>query len=133
MPSSTRVSVSEENEELFIVSRGKAKYYVAFNHLDGSANIDYNVSVRTICRVYKRKPRSSGTVNDLCVCAGYVAYGSAVELVFTFQGGDVHGFCLDSTIEELFTHVKRWFSPKTETKKIYSANKGNAVHWDNPI
>jgi fructose-1,6-bisphosphatase I len=125
---------SEDNEELIVVPPGKAdKYCVAFNPLDGSSNIDYHVSV------YMRKPGSSGTVKDLirsgmgCFCAGYDAYCSAAEIVFTFQGGNVHGFSLESTIGELFTHVKRWFSPKDRGEKIYFANEGNAVHCDQPI
>lgn len=124
LPLSTRVYCvvfwfSEDNEELIVVPPGKAdKYCVAFNPLDGSSNIDYHVSV------YMRKPGSSGTVKDLirsgmgCFCAGYDAYCSAAEIVFTFQGGNVHGFSLESTIGELFTHVKRWFSPKTEAKRF---------------
>lgn len=134
------VLVSEENEDPIIVPPGKqGKFCVAFDPLDGSSNIDCNVSVGTIFSVYERKPGSDGTADDLlrsgadCVCAGYVVYSSAVEMVFTFKGGDVHGFCLDSTIGEfVHTRVKMEF-PKDGGKRIYSANEGNAVHWDKPI
>lgn len=134
------VLVSEENEEPIIVPPGKSgKFCVAFDPLDGSSNIDCNVSVGTIFAVYERKPGSDGGVDDLlrsgadCICAGYVAYSSAVEMVFTFKGGDVHGFCLDSTIGEFVHTREKMVFPADGGKTIYSANEGNAVHWDKPI
>jgi fructose-1,6-bisphosphatase I len=134
------VLVSEENEEPIIVPPGKSgKFCVAFDPLDGSSNIDCNVSVGTIFAVYERQPGSDGGVDDLlrsgkdCICAGYVTYSSAVEMVFTFRGGDVHGFCLDSTIGE-FVHTRpKMTFPDDGGKKIYSANEGNETHWDKPI
>jgi len=134
------VLVSEENEEPIIVPAGKSgKFCVAFDPLDGSSNIDCNVSVGTIFSVYERKPGSNGTVDDIlrsgahCICAGYVAYSSAVEMVFTFKGGDVHGFCLDSTIGEfVHTRIKMLF-PEDGGKKIYSCNEGNSKYWDKAI
>jgi len=134
------VLVSEENEEPIMVPKEKAgKFCVAFDPLDGSSNIDCNVSVGTIFSVYEKKPGSDGSVDDLlrsgseCICAGYVAYSSAVELVFTFRGKNVHGFCLDSTIGE-FVHTRpNMRFPEDGGKKIYSANEGNSMHWDAPI
>ena len=134
------VLVSEENEEPIIVPPGKAgKFCVAFDPLDGSSNIDCNVSVGTIFSVYEKRPGSNGGVEDLlrsgneCVCAGYVAYSSAVEMVFTFRGGDVHGFCLDSTIGEFVHTREKMVFPADGGKEIYSANEGNSMHWDQPI
>jgi|Transcript_15702 fructose-1,6-bisphosphatase I len=134
------VLVSEENEEPIIVPPGRAgKFCVAFDPLDGSSNIDCNVSVGTIFSVYERKPGSDGTVDDLlrsgadCICAGYVTYSSAVEMVFTFRGGDVHGFCLDSTIGEFVHTREKMMFPADGGKRIYSANEGNSRHWDKPI
>ena len=133
------VLVSEENEEPIFVSRKSGKYCVAFDPLDGSSNIDCNVSVGTIFSVYEKSPGSDGTVDDLlrsgahCVCAGYVAYSSAVEMVFTFRGGNVHGFCLDSTIGE-FVHTRpHMMFPQDGGKKIYSCNEGNSFNWDQAI
>jgi len=134
------VLVSEENEEPIIVPSGKAgKFCVAFDPLDGSSNIDCNVSVGTIFSVYERKPGSNGTVDDIlrsgadCICAGYVAYSSAVEMVFTFKGADVHGFCLDSTIGE-FVHTRcKMAFPEGGGKKIFSCNEGNSSKWDQAI
>jgi len=134
------VLVSEENEEPIIVPEDKAgKFCVAFDPLDGSSNIDCNVSVGTIFSVYEKLPNSKGSADDLlragseCVCAGYCVYSSATELIFTFQGKDVHGFCLDSTIGE-FVHTRfNMKFPEDGGKKIYSANEGNANYWDKAI
>jgi len=112
---------------------------VAFDPLDGSSNIDCNVSVGTIFSVYEKKAGSEGTVDDLlrrgdeCICAGYVAYSSAVELVFTFQGKAVHGFCLDPTIGEFIHTRPNMRFPADGGKRIYSANEGNYMHWTKPI
>lgn len=134
------VLVSEENEQPIIVPPGRqGKFCVAFDPLDGSSNIDCNVSVGTIFSVYERKPGSDGNVSDMlrsgadCVCAGYCVYSSAVEMVFTFKGGDVHGFCLDSTIGEFVHTREKMVFPQDGGKLIYSANEGNAIHWDKPI
>jgi len=134
------VLVSEENEEPIIVPDDKrGKYCVAFDPLDGSSNIDCNVSVGTIFSVYQAGPGSNGSVDDLlksgahCVCAGYCVYSSAVELVFTFRGGSVEGFCLDPTIGE-FVHTRPNMKfPSDGGKKIYSCNEGNFNYWDKPI
>lgn len=134
------VLVSEENEEPILIPPGKSgKFCVAFDPLDGSSNIDCNVSVGTIFAVYERKPGSNGTVNDLlrsgadCVCAGYCVYSSAVEMVFTFRGSNVHGFCLDSTIGE-FVHTRpNMVFPKDGGKKIFSCNEGNSRNWDETL
>jgi fructose-1,6-bisphosphatase I len=97
------------------------------------------VSVGTIFSVYERKPGSNGTTDDLlhdgteCICAGYVAYSSAVEMVFTFRGADVHGFCLDSTIRE-FVHTRpKMTFPEGGGKTIYSCNEGSSTNWDQSI
>mmetsp|Transcript_8905 Transcript_8905/g.20597 ORF Transcript_8905/g.20597 Transcript_8905/m.20597 type:complete len:326 (-) Transcript_8905:93-1070(-) len=134
------VLVSEENEEPIIVpDEKKGKFCVAFDPLDGSSNIDCNVSVGTIFSVYEKKEGSAGTAEDLlrsgadCICAGYVAYSSAVEMVFTFKGGKVQGFCLDPTIGEFVRTREDMRFPEDGGKKIYSANEGNSRHWDKPI
>lgn len=86
--------------------------------------------------MYERKPGSDGTVDDLlrsgadCICAGYVAYSSAVELVFTFKGQAVHGFCLDSTIGEFVHTREKMVFPVDGGKRIYSCNEGNSDKWD---
>jgi len=134
------ILVSEENEEPILIPSNKAgKYCVAFDPLDGSSNIDCNVSVGTIFSVFEKKPGSPGTIDDFfrsgsdCLVAGYVTYSAAVELVFTMKNMDVHCFCLDQTIGE-FVHTRdHLVFPADGGKKIYSANEGNSKNWDEPI
>lgn len=131
------ILVSEEKEDpIFVPADRAGKFCVAFDPLDGSSNIDCNVSVGTIFSVYEKK---DGDVNDLlrsgadCICAGYCCYSSAVELVFTFKGKTVEGFCLDPTIGE-FVHTRpNMRFPSDGGKRIYSCNEGNYIHWDQPI
>lgn len=134
------ILVSEENEEPIVVPEGKrGKFCVAFDPLDGSSNIDCNVSVGTIFSVYEKREGSDGSAEDLlrsgadCICAGYVAYSSAVEMVFTFKNKPVHGFCLDPTIGEFVHTRKNMVFPADGGKKIFSCNEGNSVHWDKSI
>lgn len=99
------VLASEENERPIFNSKSKsAKYAVVFDPLDGSSNIDVNVSVGTIFSILK-KPDESDTP-DLSwvlqpgaeqVAAGYVLYGSSTMMVYT-SGKEVHGFTLDPAI-----------------------------------
>jgi len=134
------VLVSEENEEPITIPTEKSgKFCVAFDPLDGSSNIDCNVSVGTIFSVYEKQYGSTGSVDDLlrsgahCVCAGYCVYSSAVELVFTFRGGNVEGFTLDPTIGEFVLTRPHMKFPEDGGKRIYSANEGNSNFWDQPI
>ncbi|GMH98945.1 hypothetical protein TrVE_jg3045 [Triparma verrucosa] len=133
------VLVSEEDEEPIIVPEGmQGKYCVAFDPLDGSSNIDCNVSVGTIFGVYEKKEGSTGTTADILrcgddmLCAGYCVYSSAVELVFAFKGGGVHCFCLDPSIGE-FINSRVMKFPEGGGKKIFSCNEGNSEKWDQPI
>jgi len=89
------VLVSEENDDPIIVPADIAgKFCVAFDPLDGSSNIDCNVSTGTIFGVWEKQPNSGpATEADILrpgremVCAGYCAYGSATELVLTYGKG----------------------------------------------
>lgn len=134
------VLVSEENEEAIMIPKAKrGKYCVAFDPLDGSSNIDCNVSVGTIFSVYANRPGSEGTEEDLlrsgadCICAGYTAYSSAVELVFCFKDKPVYGFCLDPTIGEFVLTRPEMKFPVDGGKRIFSCNEGNGRYWDKPI
>src|SRR5205807_3949547 len=102
------IMASEENEEPIVVPRDRAhgKYVVIFDPLDGSSNIDVNVSVGTIFSILRREPDPSGTRDPLLdvlqpghrqVAAGYVVYGSSTMLVYT-AGDGVAGFTLDPSI-----------------------------------
>jgi len=135
------VLVSEENEDIIICPNANSetsKYVVAFDPLDGSSNIDCNVSVGTIFGVYEKTPGEAGLKDALrrgddMVCAGYCVYSSAVELVLTFKNGGVHCFCLDPSIGEFVHTRKNMQFPEGGGKKIYSCNEGNSQQWDKPI
>lgn len=134
------VLVSEENEEPIIVPAEKAgRFCVAFDPLDGSSNIDCNVSTGTIFAVYEKTTPGLGTTADILrtgndiVAAGYCMYGAATELVMCFKGSGVERFALDPSLGEfIHTHTNVKF-PEGGGKKIYSCNEGNSPNWDLPI
>jgi len=134
------VLVSEEDEEPFIVDEAHAgPFCVAFDPLDGSSNIDCNVSVGSIFSVYRRlsAPGTKAKLEDIlrpgseCVAAGYTMFGAATEVVLTFGQG-VSRFALDPSIGE-FLYVEEVRIPAGGGKKIYSCNEGNVKAWDQPI
>jgi fructose-1,6-bisphosphatase I len=127
---------SEERTELIRIPRDypKGKYVFLFDPLDGSSNIDVNISIGTIFSIHRRlTPGEDGTVEDCLqpgsrqVAAGYVLYGSSVMLVYT-TGKGVHGFTLDPSVGEfLLSHPDLRIPPRGKT---YSINEGNASSWD---
>ncbi len=127
---------SEENEDFIPINTDaskNAKYVVAMDPLDGSSNIDVNVSVGTIFCIYRRTSLNGpGTKADFMqrgtdqVAAGYVIYGSSTMLVYT-TGKGVNGFTLDPSIGEFcLSHPNMKLS---EEGTIYSINEGNYVHF----
>eukprot|EP00937_MAST-01D_sp_MAST-1D-sp2_P003551 g3551.t1 len=131
------VMVSEENPRPIIVEENKrGKYCIAFDPLDGSSNIDCNVSTGTIFGVYEKDTSGPGHVRDILrpgnelKAAGYCMYGSATMLVVTWGNG-VHGFTLDPALGEFVLTHKNLRVPSVP-KTIYSANEGNYVLWDAP-
>lgn len=131
---------SEENEDIIQINNAQssnAKYVVAFDPLDGSSNIDANVSVGTIFSIYRRTSLTGpGTVSDFMqhgteqVAAGYVIYGSSTMLVYT-TGKGVNGFTLDPSIGEFCLSHPNMKIPKHG--KIYSMNEGNYVHFPDGV
>jgi fructose-1,6-bisphosphatase I len=120
---------SEENDE-FIELHKDGKYIILMDPLDGSSNIDVNVSVGTIFSVFKRVSEvgSSVELKDFLqkgteqVAAGYVLYGSSTMMVYT-TGNGVNGFTYDPGIGVFFlSHPDMLFPNKN---KIYSMNEGN--------
>jgi fructose-1,6-bisphosphatase I len=127
---------SEENEGM-IEFNGEfsktGKYIVAFDPLDGSSNIDVNVSVGSIFSIYRKTSEGDcATLDDFMqagveqVAAGYVIYGSSTMLVYS-TGNGVNGFTLDPSIGAFFLSHPNMQIPKTG--KIYSINEGNYVHF----
>jgi fructose-1,6-bisphosphatase class 1 len=126
---------SEENED-FIEIKGNENnahmnnYVVLIDPLDGSSNVDVNVSVGTIFSIYRRVTPGGTPVKmeDFLqkgvnqVAAGYVIYGSSTMLVYT-TGNGVNGFTLDPSVGTYFLSHPNMTYPKTG--KIYSVNEGN--------
>ena len=115
-----------------------SKYICMFDPLDGSSNIDVNVSIGTIFSVYRRITELGSLVKleDFLqpgtrqVAAGYIIYGSSTILVYATKRG-VNGFTLDQSIGEFCLSHPNIHCP--ETGKIYSVNHGNFFHFDNSI
>ncbi|MBK9402562.1 MAG: class 1 fructose-bisphosphatase [Bacteroidetes bacterium] len=132
---------SEENEELIEIDSKvskNARYVVCMDPLDGSSNIDVNVSIGTIFSIYRRKDEQTGN-NYLAdflqkgveqVAAGYVIYGSSTMLVYT-TGKGVNGFTLDPSIGEFCLSHPDMKIPATGS--IYSVNEGNYTHFPHGV
>ena len=127
---------SEESEE-FIRIPDKfpaGDYVVIYDPLDGSSNIDVNVSIGTIFSIHrKRTTGERGTLEDCLqpgseqVAAGYVLYGSSTMLVYT-AGTGVHGFTLDPSIGEFILSHPNMRMPEPP-KKVYSVNEAYFTRW----
>lgn len=124
---------SEEEDDYvsFDSERGvNSKYVVLMDPLDGSTNIDVNVSVGTIFSIYRRvSPEGSPVILDdflqpgiKQVAAGYVIYGSSTMLVYT-TGNGVHGFTCDPSLGVFYLSHENMKTPKTGN--CYSINEGN--------
>lgn len=127
-----RIAVMASEEEEGIVkceNTPGAAYAVLFDPLDGSSNIDVNVSVGTIFSIYKTLGPESSSDKDCLqpgmkqVAAGYVIYGSSVVLVYT-AGNGVHGFTFDPCLGDFLLSHPNIRIPDTTT--YYSINEGNA-------
>lgn len=132
---------SEEMDDIVVFDDPvscNSKYVVMFDPLDGSANIDVNVTIGTIFSIYRRiSPLGEpATMEDFLqpgnkqVAAGYVIYGSSTMLVYATKRG-VNGFTLDPAIGE-------WCLSHPDIKcpangKIYSVNHGNFFQYDQPV
>lgn len=131
---------SEENEEMINIDSEvskNAKYVVAIDPLDGSSNIDVNVSVGTIFSIYRRTTLTGKSdLSDFMqkgtdqIAAGYVIYGSSTMLVYT-TGKGVNGFTLDPSIGEFCLSHPDMTIPKTGN--IYSINEGNYLHFPDGV
>jgi len=129
---------SEEAEDFISINsndeRNQNKYIVLIDPLDGSSNIDVNVSVGTIFSVYRRitPVGTPVTLKDFLqpgknqVAAGYIVYGTSTMLVYT-TGHGVNGFTLNPAIGTFYlSHPEMQFP---ETGNIYTVNEGNYIHF----
>jgi fructose-1,6-bisphosphatase I len=128
---------SEENDEIIHIENSvskNAKYVVCMDPLDGSSNIDVNVSIGTIFSIYRRLTPVGTVATDADflqkgtqqVAAGYVIYGSSTMLVYT-TGRGVNGFTLDPSIGEFCLSHPDLKMPNDGA--LYSINQGNFVHF----
>lgn len=129
---------SEEETDFITVNsldeNHQNKYVVLIDPLDGSSNIDVNVSVGTIFSVYRRITPSGSPVSlkDFLqpginqVAAGYIIYGTSTMLVYT-TGHGVNGFTLNPAIGTFYLSHPNMEFP--ETGRIYSVNEGNYIHF----
>ena len=130
---------SEEEEEFIPIPahRSPGKYVLVYDPLDGSSNIDYNISVGTIFGIHRRRSVGGPGVLEDClqagrdlVAAGYIIYGSSTMMVYS-TGSGVHGFTLDPRVGEfLLSHpnIKLPARPK-----YYSVNQGNQRFWSSGV
>ncbi len=127
---------SEESEALALIPEDcdTGPYVIAIDPLDGSSNIDVNISVGTIFSIHRK--RTEGRDAQLAdvlqrgteqCAAGYVHYGSSTVMVFT-TGAGVHGFTLDPTIGEFLLSHPDMQMP-SPGKRIYSVNEGYYTKW----
>lgn len=132
---------SEENENELVFSdpvASKGKYIVCIDPLDGSSNIDFNVSVGTIFSIYRRLSERGEKVRNEDflqkgseqVAAGYIIYGSSTMLFYT-TGKGVNGFTLDPSLGEFCLSHPDIKTPADGS--IYSVNEGNYVHFPEGI
>jgi fructose-1,6-bisphosphatase I len=130
------VMASEENEDILQIPEDypTGRYVLIYDPLDGSGNIDANVTIGTIFSVYARVTDSGmGTIDDVLqpghrqVAAGYLLFGSSMMFVYC-TGHGVHGFTLDPSVGEFILSHENIRIPRRGS--IYSVNEGNAGRWN---
>ena len=132
---------SEEMDDIVVFDdevSNKSKYVCLFDPLDGSSNIDVNVSIGTIFSVFRRVSElgKPATKEDFLqpgiqqVAAGYVIYGSSTMLVYATRRG-VNGFTLDQSIGEFTLSHPDIKCP--DQGKMYSVNHGNFFQYDEKV
>ncbi len=130
------VMASEEVEDVILVPKNyrRGKYVLLYDPLDGSSNIDANVSIGSIFSIHRKIPAKRPDRIDHClqpgykmIGAAYVVYGSSTMMVYT-TGNGVHGFTLDPSVGEFLLSHDNIRIPAQGS--IYSINEGNYSYWD---
>jgi fructose-1,6-bisphosphatase I len=129
--------ISEESES-YVDLNNDGKYIIAIDPLDGSSNIDVNVSIGTIFSIYRRKSLTGFPIQNEDVlqrgvdqvAAGYILYGSSTMLVYT-TGFGVNGFTYEPSLGEYFLSHPLMQMP--EDGKMYSINEGSANSFEKPV
>lgn len=132
--------VSEESDKIIEIptKHVEGKYLAVFDPLDGSSNIDVNISIGTIFGVYKKLNENIDgcTEKDFLqpgcklICAGYVIYGASTMLVYS-TGNGVNGFTLDPSLGEFILSHSNMKIPHSGS--IYSVNEAYYDKWDTKI
>jgi len=130
--------ISEEDEDIVFTGNNQGKYVVAIDPLDGSSNIDVNVSIGTIFSIYRRVTPigTEPTLADFLqggrkqVAAGYILYGSSTILVYT-TGHSANGFTYDASLGEFILSHPTIQSPADG--QIYSCNDGHADSYEEGV
>ena len=133
-----RGMVSEENETLIAFDDEEADYLLAVDPLDGSSNIDVNLSVGSIVSLLRRDEKNTGALSDADflqagtqqVAAGYAIYGPATMLVISVGNG-THAFTLDPEIGEFLLTQRNLQVP--ERCSEFAINASNSRFWEPPI
>lgn len=129
------VMASEEVEDVILVPQNYqyGKYVLLFDPLDGSSNIEANVSIGSIFSIHRRIEKIEPDKMDQClqpgykqIGAAYVVYGSSTMMVYT-TGSGVHGFTLDPSVGEFLLSHDNIQIPNNGN--IYSVNEGNHLYW----
>ncbi|MDW7681055.1 MAG: class 1 fructose-bisphosphatase [bacterium] len=132
------VMASEEVEGVIMVPKNyqQGKYVLLYDPLDGSSNIDANVSIGSIFSIHRKIDDENPDKIRQCLQAGvnqvgaaYVVYGSSTMLVYS-TGNGVHGFTLDPSVGEFLLSHDNIRIP--DHGNIYSVNEGNFAYWDQP-
>ncbi|WP_245564922.1 class 1 fructose-bisphosphatase [Spirosoma panaciterrae] len=130
--------ISEEEEGIIYTGNNHGKYVVAIDPLDGSSNIDVNVSIGTIFSIYRRVTPigTDPTLDDFLqggrrqVAAGYILYGSSTIMVYT-TGHSVNGFTYDASLGEYILSHPDIHSPANG--QIYSCNDGHVEGYETGV
>ncbi|XID75531.1 class 1 fructose-bisphosphatase [Alkanindiges sp. WGS2144] len=126
---------SEEMDDM-ISGHDDAKYLLLFDPLDGSSNIDINMSVGTIFSILEKPHAQPAMLEDFMqeghkqIAAGYVLYGPSTMLVLTLGDG-VDAFTLDQEIGEFILTAERLSIP--EDTQEFAINSSNSRHWEAPV
>jgi len=133
------VMASEENADILHIPEEyrSGNYVLLYDPLDGSSNIDANITIGSIFSIYRRVSQGGkGTLADCLqpgnkqVAAGYILYGSSTVLIYS-TGNGVHSFTYDPSVGEFILSSEKITIPKKG--KIYSINEGNYNYWDERV
>ncbi|MBO6759441.1 MAG: class 1 fructose-bisphosphatase, partial [Roseivirga sp.] len=130
--------ISEEDEDIIDLNNPRSKYIIAIDPLDGSSNIDVNVSIGTIFSIYRRISPAGSPVQEEDVlqagkhqvAAGYILYGSSTMFVYT-TGKGVNGFTYEPSLGEYILSHQNMKMPKDG--KVYSVNEGSYRSFDDDV